>query len=79
MLRGVDVIGIYQEHIHTEDCYWGDILWCEQKAHTHRENCYLVRLEDNDINWLLLTVDRSQDKSLESVLDSAMVQTLVLN
>ena len=67
------------EHIHTQECYMDDILRCDQKAHIHSENCYLLRLEDNDINWLLLTVDRSQDKNLESVLDSAMVQTLVLN
>ena len=67
------------EHIHTSECYMDSILMCDLKAHTHSDNCYLLRLEDNDINWLLLTVDRSAGKSLESVLNSAMVQTLVLN
>lgn len=68
-----------QEHIHRDACYIGDILRCEIKAHTHSENCYLVRLSDNDINWLLQTMDESEDKSLEGVIDSAMVQALMLN
>jgi hypothetical protein len=67
------------EHTHTQECYINDVLLCRQKAHIHSEDCYLLHLEDNDINWLLMTVDKSEGKSLESVLDSALAQTLVLN
>lgn len=68
-----------EEHTHTEVCYHGEVLLCKQKAHTHSNNCYLVLLEDNDVNWLLQTMSETGDKSLEGVLDSAMGQALVLN
>jgi hypothetical protein len=67
------------EHSHTEQCYIGDVLTCKQKAHVHSQNCYLVLLEDNDVNWLLQTMDDTEDKSLEGVIDSAMGQALTLN
>lgn len=67
------------EHNHTDECYLDGVLLCKQKAHTHSNNCYLVLLSDNDINWLLETMDQHQDKSLEGVLNSAMGQALVLN
>lgn len=69
----------YEEHAHTEDCYIGEILVCGQKAHSHSQNCYLVLLEDNDINWLLQTMSGTEEKSLEGIIDSAMVQALSLN
>ena len=68
-----------QEHNHTPECYFRDMLMCEKKAHNHSENCYLVLLEDNDINWLLSTIEHTEGKSLENVIDSAMVQALNLN
>lgn len=67
------------EHTHTDVCYLSDVLICQQKAHVHSQNCYLVLLEDNDVNWLLKTMEETDDKSLEGVIDSAMGQALVLN
>ena len=67
------------EHSHGQDCYIGGVLICEHKAHLHSQNCYLVLLQDNDINWLLQTMDASGQTSLEGVIDSAMVQALTLN
>jgi len=67
------------EHTHTQECYYRDMLMCGQKAHHHSENCYLVLLSDNDINWLLTTMEGTKDKSLENVIDSVMVQALSLN
>lgn len=68
-----------QEHKHGESCYMGDVLLCEKKAHTHSSNCYLILLEDNDINWLLQVMGMSEERSLEGVIDSALVQALALN
>ena len=68
-----------EEHLHGESCYLEEVLLCRKKAHTHNENCYLVLLEHNDINWLLQTVDDTQNKTLASVVDSAIGQALVLN
>jgi len=65
-----------QEHIHGADCYAGDVLVCSQKAHIHRQGCYLLLLEENDINWLLDTVGSTYAKSLKNVVDSAIVQAL---
>lgn len=67
------------EHVHTETCYMGELLLCNQKAHLHNNNCYLVLLQDNDINWLLENVDLEENRSLEGVINSAMVQALRLN
>ena len=66
------------EHTHTPECYWNDILACTQKAHMHNENCYLLRLEDNDVNWLLHLIDGTSDHALESVIDSAIVQAIIM-
>lgn len=67
------------EHTHSESCYMNGVLLCREKAHLHSSNCYLVLLEDNNVNWLLQAVDDTEDKSLEGVIDSAMVQALTLN
>ena len=67
------------EHTHTDTCYLDGVLLCNQKAHTHSNNCYLVLLEDNNINWLLQTLADTKQKSLESVLNSAVGQALTLN
>ena len=68
----------FVEHVHSGDCYYGEILRCKQKAHSHTQNCYLLRLEYNDINWLLHTMETSSDKSLESVIDSEMICALTI-
>jgi len=68
-----------EEHIHSEECYMGDVLVCMQKMHVHDEDCYLLLLEDNDINFLMEAMDTMDDKSLESVLSSAISQALVFN
>lgn len=68
-----------QEHRHEKACYAGDVLVCTQKAHTHSNNCYLVLLEDNDINGLLHLIGSTQGRSLENVIDSALVQAIALN
>lgn len=68
-----------QEHRHTQACYAGDVLLCTEKAHTHSSNCYLVLLEDNDINLLLRMMEATDNRSLEGVIDSALVQALALN
>ena len=57
-----------REHVHTAQCYDGSTLTCLKTAHSHNENCYLVLLEDNDINDLLSVVDASGDRSLEAVI-----------
>lgn len=64
------------EHVHGEECYYRDILICKEKAHFHNERCYLVLLEENDINSLLIKVDAMPGNSLErliaQVLDRAI-------
>lgn len=62
-----------QEHVHTEECYLGDVLICGRKAHTHSEACYPVRLEDNDLNTLLTRIDSTADKSLETLIRAALI------
>ena len=57
-----------QQHIHTDDCFQGDICSCEKKVHTHNENCYLVVLKENDINVLLYQMECSDERSLESII-----------
>lgn len=69
----------FEEHSHDSQCYLEDVLVCPRKAHVHSENCYLVLLKDNDINLLLQTVNSMPGKSLESVIESALSQALVLN
>ena len=48
------------EHIHSPACYIGDVLICVQKAHTHDNGCYLLLLEDNDVNRLILSVSQAK-------------------
>lgn len=67
------------EHIHTEQCYSGNVLLCGQKAHTHSEGCYLVLLKDNDINYLVQMIGSTGEHTLDSVVRSALRQALTLN
>ena len=69
----------FEEHSHTEECYLDEVLICSKRAHVHSRNCYMLLLEDNDVNWLLRVMSRMEDKSLEAVMDSALVQALTLN
>lgn len=61
-----------EEHLHTDECYLGEVLICQKKAHTHSESCYLVLLSDNDINQLLNEVEAAEDKNLETVLNDTL-------
>lgn len=69
-----------EEHIHTAQCYADGVLRCEKPAHTHNRNCYLVLLQDNDINALLSRVEEESDHSLERLIyrtvDTAQTRTL---
>lgn len=65
-----------EEHTHSEECYLENILACNQKAHTHSENCYLLLLKENNINLLLDEMDRTDDKSLTSVMEHAVDQAI---
>lgn len=68
-----------KEHVHMNECYVGDLLLCKEKMHTHTENCYLVLLQDNDINNLLTRLDMAEDRSLESMIRGTVVQAVVTN
>ena len=68
-----------EEHVHTAECYVGDILVCGEKMHTHSENCYLVLLKDNNVNALLSKVEATADNSLESLIRSTVIQSVVLS
>lgn len=65
------------EHLHADDCYSGDFLVCEQPAHSHDENCYIVLLEDNNINRVLGLI--AEGDSLESVIEHTVTNALVFN
>ncbi len=64
------------EHIHSPDCYIGDVLICVQKAHTHDNGCYLLLLEDNDVNRLILSVSQAKKQTLEEVIDTIMEEAI---
>ncbi len=66
-----------EEHIHTNACYQGDFLTCTKPAHSHNENCYIVLLEDNNIDRVLELVDG--ETSLEQVISSTVSTALVFN
>lgn len=68
-----------EEHIHTDECYDGDFLICEKIAHSHDENCYIVLLNDNDINNVLTIADESRNNSLENVISNVMSSALNYN
>ena len=55
-----------EEHTHTDACYNGDFLTCKKPAHTHDGNCYIVLLEDNNINEILTMLEESDKRSLEN-------------
>lgn len=69
-----------EEHVHTDACYDGDFLVCEKEAHLHDGNCYIVLLNDNDVNSVLTLIDENEDNSLEyAITDEKSVNQLTLN
>ena len=68
-----------EEHIHGQECYQGDKLVCGRFVHTHTENCYLILLKDNDINSLLVEVERQKDNSLETMIGQTVDNALMFN
>ena len=68
-----------EEHVHDDDCYIDNVIICQQKAHSHSSNCYLLLLEDNDINMLLTAVSQAEDKNLESLIAGVLGEAVRLN
>ena len=66
-------------HTHGTMCYDGHRRVCGQEEHSHNRNCYIVLLEDNDINDLLVQMSASVDNSLESVINQTVNNALVYN
>ena len=66
------------EHVHRDECYLNNVLICGEKAHTHGENCYLLRLEDNDINRILSEIEADEEKSLEHVITNVVYKASYL-
>lgn len=68
-----------EEHIHDDSCYEGDFLVCEEPAHSHEGNCYIVLLDENDINGVLSLLDSENEYSLEHVIDDVVDSALLFN
>lgn len=68
-----------EEHIHTDACYSGDFLTCPKQAHAHDGNCYIVLLDDNNINGILTMLDNTESRSLEYVISDVMSTALTYN
>ena len=68
-----------EEHIHGDGCYANDRFICDTPVHTHTENCYLVLLKDNDINFLLTQMEKQPDNALETVIEHSVDSALLLN
>ena len=62
------------EHVHESACYDAIGLVCTQTVHSHTENCYLVRLADNNINALLDQVDEQESNNLQMLIDDTVEQ-----
>lgn len=68
-----------EEHIHSDDCYDQDFLICEKTAHTHDGNCYIVLLEQNNLNEILTLIEENEDRSLESEITDVVSTALNYN
>lgn len=68
-----------EEHVHTDDCYDGDFLICNKPSHVHDGNCYIVLLNENDINNILTLISKSDEPSLEYVINDVMGSALTYN
>ena len=67
------------EHIHTDDCYSDEFLICEKPAHSHDGNCYIVLLNENDINDILSLIGNNKKHSLEYVINDVVYSALNFN
>lgn len=68
-----------EEHTHTDSCYEGDFQVCTKPAHSHDGNCYIVLLNENDINGILTLLGNSETRSLEYVITDTMSSALTFN
>lgn len=68
-----------REHVHTDACYAGDLLVCTIPAHSHDGNCYIVLLNENDINSILSMLGGTGNRSLEYIITDVVSSALVLN
>lgn len=69
-----------EKHAHTDACYNGDFLVCEKEVHLHDGNCYIVLLNDNDVNGVLTLIDENKENSLEyAITDEESATYLTLN
>lgn len=68
-----------EEHIHMDCCYNGDFLICKKPAHSHDGNCYIVLLNQNDINGILTLLSSNETRSLEYVITDTMSSALTFN
>ena len=68
-----------EEHIHMDSCYDGDFLICKKPAHSHDGNCYIVLLNENDINGILTLLGNNETRSLEYVITDTMSSALTFN
>lgn len=66
-------------HTHSGECYEGHRRVCGQEEHRHNRNCYILLLEDNDINDLLVQMAAHVDNSLEGVISKTVDNALVYN
>ena len=66
-------------HPHSAACYDGHRRVCGQEEHSHNRNCYIVLLEDNDINDLLVQMSARVDNSLKGVISQTVDNALVYN
>ncbi len=68
-----------EEHIHTDQCYNGDFCICTKPAHSHDGNCYIVLLNENDINDILTMLGNDESHSLEGVINNVVSSALNFN
>lgn len=68
-----------QAHSHTDACYTGEILSCTTTAHAHDGNCYILLLQENNINHLLTLMEQNENCSLDSLIGNVMAGALNLN
>ena len=68
-----------EEHTHNDSCYNGDFLICDKPAHSHDGNCYIILLNENDINSILTLLGNSVSHSLENVIVDTMSSALTFN
>ncbi len=68
-----------EEHAHTDSCYEQELLVCKRPTHSHDGNCYIVLLNENDINGILTHLADSKERSLESMISNVMTAALKFN